>query len=257
LKNVGKKVFLTGEDDVQGNEEADFFAYVFERVGGAFVDRMMVAGKSGKFKGLLDAIAKSKPEFIFASFQKDQAVSFLKAYRSASPSLGQPVIGPESLTSFPKTSGALGRTCAGIRTLTTLKAPQDLAEKIRKRLGRDISDAARAAQGYDLANIVWSAATAKADLSAHSDLINFIRDFEISGPRGTVKFDKNHEPILETMIQEWIPGDSGVKRKIVEALGPCSSLDFGCGRVGFPKKPEAGPTEDIPIDSGEEEILGQ
>ncbi len=85
LKNIGKKAFVTGDDDETGNEEADFFAYGFERSGGAFTDRIMIPGRSGKIKDVLDAIAKSKPDFVFASFRHEQAVAFLKAYKSATP----------------------------------------------------------------------------------------------------------------------------------------------------------------------------
>jgi ABC-type branched-subunit amino acid transport system substrate-binding protein len=257
LKNAGKKVFLTGEDDPQSNEQADFFAYAFERAGGSFVDRMMLAGKTGKFKELFDAIAKSKADCVFAGFQKEQAVSFLKAYRAAAPSLRYPVVGPESLTAFPKTVGALGRACGGIRTLTSVKEPQELVQKIKRRLGREIVDVARAAEGYDLANIVWSAGKANVHMGANPDLIKFVSEFEIDGPRGHVRFDKNHEPVLEVMVQEWIPGEPGMKREIVQNLGPCFSPDFGCGRVGFPKKPETPAPEEIPVDSIDEEILGQ
>jgi len=257
LKNVGKKVFLTGDDDPQGNEEADSFAYGFEKVGGAFADRMMIPARSGKIKNLRDAVAKSKPDFVFASFRHEQAVSFLKAYRGANAPLTQPIIGPDSLTAFPRTLTDLGKSCAGVRTLTFMKAQEDFAGKIKKILRREVTDVVRAAEGYDIADIVWRMSDLPPDRRDPSQLINFVSEIEIEGPRGKIRFDKNHEPVLDAMVQEWMPEGQGFKQKILENIGPSSSMDFGCGRVGFPKRPESGPADEIPLDSGEEELFGQ
>ena len=102
-ENLGRTALLTGDDDAEGNEEADFFAYSFDRAGGVFANRIMVSEDIKGVKAVLDAMAETKPDFVFASFKKSSAVAFLKALRSASPSAKKPVIGPESLTAFPHT----------------------------------------------------------------------------------------------------------------------------------------------------------
>lgn len=257
LKNIGKKVFITGDDDETGNEEADFFAYGFERSGGAFIDRIMLTARSGKMKDVLDAITKSKPDFVFAPFHHEQAVVFLKAYKSATPAFAQPVIGPDSLTMFPRGLTDLGKNCVGVKTLTFMKNQEEFAGRIKKSLRREITNVLRAAQGYDLGNIISRISELNPDQREQVELIKFVSEIEIVGPRGKLRFDKNHEPILEAMIQQWIPEGQGFKQQIIENIGTSSSVDFGCGRIGFPKRPESGPADEIQLDSGDEDLFGQ
>ena len=257
LKNIGKRGFITGDDDTKGNEEADFFAYGFERSGGMFIDRMMVGARSGKTKTVLDAIAKSKPDFVFASFGGEQAAPFLKAYRTTTPDLPQPVIGPDSLTAFPRTLTDLGKNCTGVKTLTFMKSQEEFVGKIKKTLRREITDAVRAAEGYDLADIVSRMASLDIQQREPAELIRFVSQIEVVGPRGKLRFDNNHEPILEAAIQQWKPGGQGFKQEIIEDIGSVSSIDFGCGRVGFPKRPESEPAEEMQLDTGDDELFGQ
>jgi ABC-type branched-subunit amino acid transport system substrate-binding protein len=255
LKNVGLRVFITGDDDPLGNAEADFFAHGFEKSGGMFVDRVMVPVASGTVKTVLDAVAESKPDFVFASFRGQKAAAFLKAYRSATPRLNQPVIGPEALTAFPHTLTRVGKNCAGVRTLTTLKDPEKLVARIKEKLRQDVTDASRAAEGYDLAAIVCAVASRNPLETDPSKLVEVIQQMEIEGPRGKLSFDPNHEPILDVMVQEWVPGAKGYTQKIVENLGPCRSLDFGCGRVGFPRRQESEPKEELSDESRSNDII--
>jgi len=151
VKNIGVRVFITGDDDTQGNEEADFFAYGFEKAGGAFVDRIMAAPGAGNIKPVLEAVTKSKPDVVFASFKRKSADDFLKAYRNSNPPLTSPVIGPESLTSWPSFPRGAGKAALGVRTLTTMVNPAEFAARVKKTTGKEVGDAARAADGYDIA----------------------------------------------------------------------------------------------------------
>jgi len=78
LKNVGRRIFITGEDDGQGNEQADYFAYGFERAGGTFGDRMMLSSATGKMQTVLDAIQRSEPNMVFAPFEETLPQDFSK-----------------------------------------------------------------------------------------------------------------------------------------------------------------------------------
>jgi len=239
VRNIGGKVFISGDDDAQGNEEADFFAHAFERAGGSFGDRVMVPVKSGEIKAVVETLKKTAPNLIFASFRDKAAEDFLKTLRQGSGGISVPVLGPESLTAFPTTLTGLGKASAGVKTLTTLRDPHEFEALVKKHTGKQVHDAARAAEGYDIAQIIVRAS--KDVLQEKSDfqtLLKYIEEMEIEGPRGKIRFDKNHEPILEFMVQEWEQADRSFKRKVVAELGPRPSLDFGCGRVGFPKKPE-------------------
>ena len=239
IKTYGAKVFITGEDDTQGNEEADFFAYGFEKAGGTFGDRMMFTTGSHKMDDLLDAVRKIAPDFVFASFRQDSAVEFLKALRSATPSLPQSLIGPESLTAFPHTLALAGRTAAGVTTSSTMVNPVEFARRVKEKIGREVAFAERAAEGYDIAHVIFRVAQ-ETGLRGNNapKTIKAIEEIDIQGPRGRIQFDKNHEPILEVMVQQWEADEGDPTRKVLEKLGPCRTPDFGCGRVGFPKRPE-------------------
>jgi ABC-type branched-subunit amino acid transport system substrate-binding protein len=247
LTKFGPKAFITGDDDTQGNEEADYFAYGFEKAGGSFGDRLMVEAGSHKFDKVLDAITKTAADFVFAAFRKDSAVEFLKAARTASPPLGQSIIGPESLTAYPGAPSA-GRNAAGVATLTAMVDPVEFAGSIKQKTGRSISFVSSAAEGYDLAGIILLALR-EAGLRDKdvSKTIRVIEAIDMQGPRGRIQFDKNHEPILEVMVQEWETGETNPTRKVLEKLGPCRTPDFGCGRVGFPKRPESEKREETDI----------
>ncbi len=248
LSKIGQKVFLTGSDDWLGNEVADFFAEGFERAGGSFVDRKMVTGDSASFEPVLEAIRKGGPDFVFASFRDKAAGAFVKSYRQATPRFTQPIVGPESLTEYPATLAALGDLANGIRTLSSLKDPVTLAQQVKEKLNRKIGHVSSAAEGYDIAGIICKAVkNAGQSEWDHKKVVESIAQMEIDGPRGTVRFDKNHEPILNVMVQQWEMRGESRSRKVVENLGSCSSPDFGCGRIGFPRKPE--PPEE---DQGEE-----
>ncbi len=255
LKKVGMKVFITGDDDALGNAEADFFAQGFEKSGGMFVDRVMVPVASGSPKTVLDAVAKSKPDFVFASFRGQRAAAFLKAYHTATPRLNKPLIGPEALTAFPQTLARAGKYCVGVRTLTTLKDPEKLVAKIKDKLQQEVTDASRAAEGYDIAGIICAVASRNPMETDPSMLAELIQKTEIEGPRGKLRFDPNHEPIIDVMVQEWVPNGKSYAQRIVENLGTCKSLDFGCGRVGFPGRPESEPKEEFPNESRSNDVI--
>jgi ABC-type branched-subunit amino acid transport system substrate-binding protein len=238
LKNVGVKVFLTGDDDYLGNEHADFFAAGFERAGGSFTDRIMFSNDPAAISGVIEAARKTKADFIFAAARDEQAAAFLKAVRSAAPALTQPVIGPESLTAYPRTLGLMGEQAAKVRTLTALADAPALIERLKKAGAKDVVYAERAAEGYDIAAVICAslakAGQGKADIP---ELVQIVSGVEIDGARGKVSFDKNHEPIVNMVVQEWEFKAGTAQPKTLESLGVSQSLDFGCGRVGFPKKP--------------------
>jgi len=239
LKNLGRKVFITGQDDSQGNEEADFFAYGFDRVGGSFVDRIMFSENSIKMKSLAESIVKAKPDLVFAAFRHRNAVDFVKTMRTMSVPLLEKTIGPESLQPSTDSIQSQAKNFLGVRTLTWLKHPTELAGRVKKTFGRELFSISSAAEGYDIAQVVCKAVmNSPKVLSDQSELCRFIEDVEIDGPRGKITFDKNHEPIIEAYVQEISASNRSYSYNIVSELGKVASLDFGCGKVGFPKKPE-------------------
>ena len=239
MKNIGRTAFLTGDNDSQGNEEADFFAYSFERAGGSFTDRIMLSRDTKGIKAALESIAAAKPDLVFASFKDASAVAFLKAARTSGHAVKRPIIGPESLTGFPHTIKEQGEAAAGVKTLTALKDASGFAQDIKSKLGKEVADVAKAAEGHDIAAAICGALSRTAGETDLGKIIKAIEEIEIVGPRGKVRFDKNHEPLLEMSVQEWQRSGQSFKQKILENLGICQTPDFGCGRVGFPKRPGA------------------
>ncbi|MBM3300370.1 MAG: hypothetical protein FJY85_10485, partial [Deltaproteobacteria bacterium] len=126
-------------------------------------------------------------------------------------------------------------------------------KRIRKQTGREISDVARAAEGYDIAHVIHEASRHLKEVPTNmTELIQRIEQIEIEGPQGKIRFDKNHESVVEVRVAEWEISKGTLQHKIVAELGPCSSLDFGCGRVGFPKKPVTEPEDDSGADIDQE-----
>jgi branched-chain amino acid transport system substrate-binding protein len=251
VKNLGTRVFITGDNDTEGNEKADFFANGFEKAGGAFVDRVM-ADQAG-FKGVLNAISKSDANVVFAAFRGETAVGFLKEYRKFSPALKQHLVGPEGLIPYPQNVMNLKNAAVRVKTLASVRNAVELVSNIKNKLRIDVSDAARAAQGYDLAAIIAKTIGTSPDgLTDVAKVVKTIEETEIDGPRGKIRFDKNHEPILDLMVQEWEPSGASFKQKVLDNIGPCQTPDFGCGRVGFPRRPSDEIKDEEPFgDQGE------
>lgn len=254
LRNVGKKIFVTGQDDAQGNEQADYFAYGFDKAGGSFGDRLMLSASSGNFQAVIEAIRKTEPDLVFAAFRGPAAPNFLKAVRGPSASSGIPIIGPESLTEFPGTVSLAGDACKGVSTLTSLARPAELVEEVKKSTGGNISSAARAAQGYDIGTIALHLAGQVDEWNTDfPKIISSLQSFDFEGPRGRIKFDLNHEIVVDAMVQRWSFGNLGPSSEVLAKLGPSRTPDFGCGRIGFPKKPESDRPEEEPTWEEKEE----
>jgi ABC-type branched-subunit amino acid transport system substrate-binding protein len=248
LKNLGKRVFITGSDDAQGNETADFFAHGFERAGGTFGDRAMLSSSVGNFSSIIEGIEKTKSDFVFAAFAHKDALGFLRAVEARNPRLKNVIIGPETLSSYPGGVISLGKSVKGLRTLNCLKDPAVFAQRVKKVTGIDVAYAERAAEGYDIAKIIdLSARNAVWDEKDRTPLVKYMESLELQGPRGDFSFDKNHEPIVNMLIQEWRFSGRTAEWKTEEEIPEVRSLDFGCGRIGFPRKPD--------MESREEESL--
>lgn len=248
LKNIGVKAFLCGSDETEANEVTDFFANGFERTGGTFVDRIMLPPESQDFGSILEAVKASDANLLFAAFAGNSAAAFMKAVATASPALKQAVIGPESLTAFPQVVDQMKGTTFSARTGTSVKDPHEFARILKEKAKEQVADVARAAEGYDLAQVIFTAT--RGDQSADKDihqLANSITEMTIDGPRGKFTFDKNHEPVLEMLVQEWQFSGQTAHRKVVENIGPVKTPDLGCGRIGFPRKPESEIKDEEPV----------
>jgi branched-chain amino acid transport system substrate-binding protein len=244
VQNVGSTVFITGDDDLNGNEKADFFAFGFERAGGAFADRAMSDGSLTSIQSIISSIKNSNADFVFAAFKNESAKLFLNTVKSKDSSVGKAVIGPETLTSFPRKIDPKAVNFLGVPTLTNVLNQESLRQKVTSVFGEMELWVSRAAEGYDLAKIV--------DNSAHENFLNiedfetllqFIANCKFHGLRGDFKFDKNHDAIVDSWVTTIEQKSGELFQNVVVSLGPTASLDFGCGKVGYPNRPDAPPHE--------------
>ncbi|MFH0959440.1 MAG: ABC transporter substrate-binding protein [Pseudomonadota bacterium] len=242
--NAGRKVFITGDDDQSANEKADSFAFGFERAGGSFCDRVMVSDSSATIDSVVSSIGNSDADFVFAAFENESALKFLQAVKSVHPKTRKTIVGPETLTSFSKTEQAVEETVIGVPTLTNVTNVQSLRSKIFTKFGSEAMSIPRVAEGFDLARIIdcvaSEGATGERDLER---VIKAISNSKINGMRGEFRFDKNHDAILDSWVVSWVKGERELRQEIIASLGASVSLDFGCGRVGYPNRPDAVPME--------------
>ncbi len=249
IQNLGQRAFITGSNDREGNETADFFAYSFDKSGGTFGDRVMLPPDSNNVHAITDVIDKTKSDFIFAAFSKRDALGFLRAIDSGKYRRWlKCTVGPNSLVTYPAGAHALGKIVSGLRTLSCVKDPLDFLQRLKKSTRTDVSDVGVAAEGYDIANVIDLCTN---NVSWENDntsaLIEFMENLSINGPRGVLKFDKNHEPILDMVIQEWQFSNSQPHPKLLQEVPGVLSLDFGCGKVGFPQRPRGDVTDEGPL----------
>ncbi len=244
LKNMGRKLFLTGSDNLRSNQEADFFAYGFERSGGRFFDRLMTPENAPPSDEVFKRIEAIQPDSIFAAFRDERAAEFLAAVREHAPEYALKLVGPESLTRYPLSFPPPGKNPVRARTLTSLQTPLELMKAIEKTMGVRITHASRAAEGMDIATVICTAIDkTDADLGDKQRIIQLIEQTEFPGAHGILRFDPNHEPIVHMWVNDWSMAGGAVDERITADLGLYESPDFGCGRVGFPPPPERGPIE--------------
>ena len=245
FENVGAKAYITGDDSPTGNEEADFFAFGFERSGGIFVDHVMIPDSAAMTK-VLDSIKQSDAQLVFASMKGTSALAFLKEYRKAGITL--PLIGPEDLTGFSKLSSLSEKELRNLRTLGVTKRVQEFASGLKQKMRKEPPFVAQAVDGYELGVILAYLNKDKNSGAATVDqLVESLEKIDQPGPRGKIVYDKNHERILDTFVQQFDKSGAAITQRVVKDLGQCASPDFGCGRVGFPKKPDSDVKDEEPF----------
>ncbi|MGC8604953.1 MAG: ABC transporter substrate-binding protein, partial [Desulfomonilaceae bacterium] len=245
VQNMGTTVFITGLDDLDGNEQGDFFAFGFERAGGGFADRVMSDGSPASIGSVLNAIANSDADFVFACFRDEIAGKFLKAFNAGSSKMKKGIVGPETLTSFELKKDFGSETIVNIPTVTNVINPIEIASKIGRFDGATPLSISRVAEGYDLGQIVGR--MAKENFLKFEDFdscLKFISESKFDGFRGSFAFDKNHNAVIDSWVTKWETKSGELSQKVLVSLGPSASLDFGCGRVGYPSRQEPGPSDD-------------
>ncbi len=233
IANGSRKVFITGDRDIESNEQADAFAYGFERSGGAFVDRIMTE-KPEDIDSIIQKISASDADVVFAAFKEPLAETFLSGCKALKHQLRTAILGNHSLLErIPADAPELT-----IKTMTFLKEPESFAKKLTKDNKLNDVDLDAAVAGFDTATVIFESFRVLQEKTREAPLlVDHIANSEFSGAR-KFTFDKNHEPLVEGFLLESIISGGTIKSSVRESLGIVSTPDFGCGRIGFPKKPE-------------------
>lgn len=239
LLNVGKRAFITGKDALVENEQADFFAFGFERSGGTFVDRIMYSDDPESLDGVQARVATTETDCIFVADDAGSALPFLQKLHTASPELTAKVLGPPDLCGYPEIVHAAGSAASGVRTPAAKADPLKLTARIKSTLGRDITDAGRAMEGYNTAAVICRTAEALGSQAQSLDeIVKHLESNSFQGLERDIRFDANHEPIISPCVVKWKIDGTTVTREILDELGPVDPVDFGCGRIGFPDRPD-------------------
>ncbi len=242
--NLGPKVFIVNDEGLEANEQADFFALGMERIGGSFGDRIKISRGSEDYDAVFDKIKDVRPDFVFAALSRKNSPGFLKAFRDNSAVANIPLIGVESLTSYPEPIKSLGKEGLGIRTLTSMLNPVEFEKSLAGKSGRSLN-LEMVAQGYDIASVLYSCIQKGLFAEGASEKpAEYISKLTIDGPRGKIQFDANREAIVPMAVGHWVTDPNGGIKRVVDAdLDQCRSIDFGCGGVGFPDRPEQAPVD--------------
>lgn len=240
FQNIGRKIFIVNEGTEIASEQADFFALGSEKIGSSFGDRFVVMPDFTKYEKIFEKLEEVKPAFVFAAMSPNISASFVDAYCAKGLEKKYPLIGVESLTAYPDPVSKLKNSGLGIRTLCSLVDPVGLF-KAASFGALTSPDLDMVAQGYDIAAVFYSCLNAGCFAESSIEKASqFASKLTLEGPRGNIQFDANHEAVLAMRVSHWEKGaDGGLLRVVDEQLEPCRSIDFGCGLVGFPDRPEA------------------
>jgi hypothetical protein len=154
------------------------------------------------------------------------------------------IVGPEIFTLFNKMDQAVEETVTGVPTLTNIANVESLRSKISSKSDSMALSISRVAEGYDLAGIIDSLFNGGASGTPDFEtLIKAVSNSKINGMRGEFRFDKNHDAVVDSWVVSCAKDSKELRRKIFASLGASVSLDFGCGKVGYPSRPNSVPVE--------------
>lgn len=237
--NLGHKVFIVNEDSTVANEQADFFALGMEKIGGSFGDRVIIPKDTANYEPVFERIKEIKPDFVFAALSSQKAPGFVRAFNDQAIAAKIPLIGVETLTSYREPIESMGKLGLGIKTLSCIKNPLELSKSLASESSEPIN-LDMAAQGYDIANVLYMGMQKGVFKEGSNEgPVEFVSKISVDGPRGKIQFDANREAVVTMNVGHWESGANGeLKRVVDERLEQCKSIDFGCGGVGFPDRPE-------------------
>jgi branched-chain amino acid transport system substrate-binding protein len=164
------------------------------------------------FESELDLIASAQPTAVLSCYPAAMGVAFLRAYEERGLT-GEIPMFAIAASADEELINAVGQSAVGL--LSTSHWSPDLANKANKafvtryRNRFDRSPTSYAAQGYDTARLISTAATETAPSNDVADLRTAIRNANFKSVRGSFAFGPNQYPIQDWLLREVVMDESG------------------------------------------------
>jgi branched-chain amino acid transport system substrate-binding protein len=188
-----------------GEESTGGFKESFEAGGGKVVKELTLPFPQVEFQPLLTEIASIKPDVVYAFFAGGGAVKFVKDYAAAGLNKTIPLVGPGFLTDG--TLEAQGESAQGMLTTLhygdALKNPKNDAFRAAYEKAYKAEPDVYAVGGYDAAQLLIAGMNAvKGDTSKRAELVKAMEGARIDSPRGSLGFNKGHNPIHDIYLRK-------------------------------------------------------
>jgi len=202
-----KKVFVMAPNYPAGKDSLAGFKRFYK---GELAGEVYTQVGQTDYAGEIAQIRDSGADAVFFFLPGGMGISFMKQY--ATSGVKTPLIGP-AFSFDQDILPAVGDAALGVKN--TASWSPDLDNDANKTFVAEFQKAYNrlpsvyAAQGYDTANLILSAA-AKAEVSDHDAFRTALKAAEFPSVRGKFSFGPNQHPIQDLYVREVIKNDQGV-----------------------------------------------
>ena len=202
-----KKVFVLAPNYPAGKDSLAGFKRFYK---GELAGEVYTQVGQTDYAGEIAQIRDSGADAVFFFLPGGMGISFMKQY--ATSGVKTPLIGP-AFSFDQDILPAVGDAALGVKN--TASWSPDLDNEANKTFVAEFQKAYNrlpsvyAAQGYDTANLILSAA-AKAEVSDHDAFRTALKAAEFPSVRGKFSFGPNQHPIQDLYVREVIKNDQGV-----------------------------------------------
>lgn len=202
-----KRVFVMAPNYPAGKDSLSGFKRFYK---GELAGEVYTQVGQTDYAGEIAQIRDSGADAVFFFLPGGMGISFMKQY--ATSGVKTPLIGP-AFSFDQDILPAVGDAALGVKN--TASWSPDLDNEANKTFVAEFQKAYNrlpsvyAAQGYDTANLILSAA-AKAEVSDHDAFRTALKAAEFPSVRGKFSFGPNQHPIQDLYVREVIKNDQGV-----------------------------------------------
>ena len=194
-RTLGRRAVLASSRADAGYDALYAFRRAFESAGGTVAASFVTetGAPDGDLAELFDAVRRSRPSVVYASYSGREAVEFVRAYAAAGLRRHAPLVCTPFATEDHQLA-ALGGAAVGVRSVASWTASArtpagvELARGFRAATGRPAD--AFAALGYDTGLLVAAGLVRAAKLRlGRRRLVEALAGASVEGPRGRLRVD--------------------------------------------------------------------